>query len=119
MKKSFVPEKYKVWIEARKRLKLSHARIQMARELGMNPKKLDRLDDHDQKSWKLPLGEFIDKIYLKRFGKSAPDTVRSIEELAAAEMEKRAAKKARKEARISQGAPPPENAEEDGASLPF
>jgi len=37
--KAKVPEKYQVWINARKRYHLSHAHIQMARELGMNPKK--------------------------------------------------------------------------------
>ena len=32
--KAKVPEKYQVWINARKRYHLSHAHIQMARELG-------------------------------------------------------------------------------------
>jgi hypothetical protein len=39
-KKDKIPEKYRVWIDARKKHKLSHAHIQMARELGMNPKKI-------------------------------------------------------------------------------
>ena len=39
-KKNKIPEKFKVWIDARKKYHLSHAQIQMARELGMNPKKL-------------------------------------------------------------------------------
>jgi hypothetical protein len=30
------------WIEARKRFHLSHAHVQMARELGMNPRNLLR-----------------------------------------------------------------------------
>ncbi len=34
------------WIEARKRFHLSHAQVQMARELGMNPKKLRKLDNY-------------------------------------------------------------------------
>jgi hypothetical protein len=34
----------------------------MARELGMNPKKLGKLDNHDQEPWKLPLPEFIRKL---------------------------------------------------------
>jgi hypothetical protein len=37
--------KYQVWVDARKRHKLSHAHIQMARELGMNPKKFGKLDN--------------------------------------------------------------------------
>ncbi len=37
-KKKKIPDKLKIWIEARKRFRLSHEQIQMARELGMNPK---------------------------------------------------------------------------------
>jgi hypothetical protein len=33
-KKKKMPEKYQRWIDARKRYNLSHAHIQMARELG-------------------------------------------------------------------------------------
>lgn len=36
-KKKQLSPKYQVWIDARKRHNLSHAHIQMARELGMNP----------------------------------------------------------------------------------
>jgi hypothetical protein len=41
-KKHKIPDKYQVWINARKKYKLSHVHIQMARELGMNPKKLGK-----------------------------------------------------------------------------
>jgi hypothetical protein len=41
-------QKMQAWIDARKRHHLSHAHVQMARELGMNPKKLGKLDNHDQ-----------------------------------------------------------------------
>jgi hypothetical protein len=30
---------YQVWVDARRRFHLSHMHIQMARELGMNPKR--------------------------------------------------------------------------------
>jgi hypothetical protein len=53
-----------IWIDARRRFRLSHAHVQMARELGMNPKKLGKLDNHDQEPWK--------RIYAKRFGKERP-----------------------------------------------
>ncbi len=36
------------WIEARNRFHLSQAQVQMARELGMNPKKLGKLDNDHQ-----------------------------------------------------------------------
>ncbi|MGH9761679.1 MAG: hypothetical protein ACREDR_34730, partial [Blastocatellia bacterium] len=39
-------QKMQEWIDVRKRLKLSHAQVQMARELGMNPRKLPRNDKH-------------------------------------------------------------------------
>ncbi|MCP4715451.1 MAG: hypothetical protein GY868_10060 [Deltaproteobacteria bacterium] len=77
-----ISEKYRIWIEARKKHRLSHAQVQMARELGMNPKKLGSLDNHRQESWKVPLPQFIEGLYLKRFGKQAPDNVRPIEKLA-------------------------------------
>jgi hypothetical protein len=78
--KQLSPE-YQVWVDARKRHKLSHAHIQMARELGMNPKKFGKLDNHKQEPWKAPLPTFIEGLYFKRFGKDRPETVRSIEQL--------------------------------------
>jgi hypothetical protein len=95
-KKSFVPAHLQPWIEARRRFRLSHAHVQMACELGLNPKKLGKLDNHRQEPWKLPLPDFIVKLYRKRCGKDRPDTVRSIEEMAAAKRAKRLAKKANK-----------------------
>ena len=64
-----MPASLQPWIDARRRFHLSHEHVQMARELGMNPKKLGKLDNHDQEPWKLPLPEFIRKLYSKRFGK--------------------------------------------------
>jgi hypothetical protein len=43
MAKKKIPEKHLPWIEARKRFHLSDAHIQMARELGLNPKKFGGL----------------------------------------------------------------------------
>ena len=72
--------KMQAWIDARKRHHLSHARVQMARELGMNPKKLGALDNHNQQAWKMPLRQYIEHLYFKRFDKEQPDVVLSIEE---------------------------------------
>jgi hypothetical protein len=77
-KKECIPEHLKPWIEARKRFRLSHMHIQMARELGMHPKKLGKLANHRQEPWKAPLPIFIEDIYFKRFGKYKPDEVRTI-----------------------------------------
>ncbi len=42
----------------------------MARELGMNPRRLGKIDNHKQERWKLPLPLFIEELYFKRFKKS-------------------------------------------------
>ena len=72
-------QKMQAWIDARKRHRLSHAQVRMARELGMNPAKLGKLDNHEQEPWKLPLPRFIEELYVRRFGKTAADAVMSIE----------------------------------------
>ena len=91
-----IPTKLKPWFEARRPFKLSHAHTQMARELGMNPRKLGSLADTRQAAWKLPLPEFIAKCYRKRFGRSEPEQVRSLEEVVQAEEKRRKERKARK-----------------------
>ena len=65
-------QKMKAWEDARKRHHLSHVQVQMARELGMNPAKLGKIDNHKQEPWKAPLPQFIEELYLKRFGRTAP-----------------------------------------------
>lgn len=85
--------KLKIWIEARKRFHLSHEQIQMARELGLNPKKFGGLANHKQEPWKLPLPEFIEELYFKRFGKEHPDRIVSIEERSKEIQRKKAEKK--------------------------
>lgn len=94
-----VPERLQVWIEARKRHRLSHAQVQMARELGMNPRKPGKLDNSNQEPWKLPLPAFIEELYRKRFGKERPEVVRRIEEHARLEEQKQAARRERKKRR--------------------
>lgn len=53
-------DKNKKWIDAKKRFRLSDTHIQMARELGMNPKKFGSLANHKQEPWKAPLPDFIE-----------------------------------------------------------
>ena len=95
------------WIEARKRFHLSHAHVQMARELGMNPKKFGKFDNHRQEPWKAPLQQFIEHLYFKAFGKERPEIIMSIEERAHAKEAKRAARKeARRRVRAQEAARP-------------
>ncbi len=96
-KKNFIPSKLQPWIDARKKYRLSHAQIQMARELGLNPKKFGSLKPTKQQPWKLPLSEFIEEIYFKHFKKSTPDNVKSIEQAVKDRAIKKSEKKERKE----------------------
>jgi len=93
MARKSISARLQVWIDARKRHHLSHAQVQMARELGMNPAKLGKLDNHKQEPWKLPLPQFIEHLYEKRFGKPRPDVVLSIEDMARREEERKAARR--------------------------
>jgi hypothetical protein len=96
-KKDFIPNKLKPWVEARKKYRLSHAQTQMARELGLNPKKFGSLGNTKQQQWKLPLPEFIEEMYFKHFKKRAPENVRSIEQMVKDKARKKAESKAQKE----------------------
>ena len=91
MGKNNLPQKLQGWVEARKRFHLSHDHVQMARELGLNPKKLGKVANHDQEPWKLPLPQFIERLYVKRFGRERPAVVTSIEERARAHAAEKAA----------------------------
>ena len=86
-------QKMQAWIDARKRHHLPHAQVQMARELGMNPKKLSGLDNHDQEPWKMPLRHYIEHLYLKRFGRERPNVVLSIEDKTRRDDEKKAGRR--------------------------
>jgi len=74
MTKQKIPQKLIPWLEAKKRHRLSDLHVQMARELGMNPKKLGKLDNHKQEQWKAPLPQFIEELYFKRFKRERPIT---------------------------------------------
>ena len=80
MSRGRTPDSHQLWLDAGKRHRLSPEQVQMARELGLNPKKLGKLDNHRQEPWKLPLPAFIEQLYRKRFGKDRPDVVLSLEE---------------------------------------
>jgi fructose-1,6-bisphosphatase len=95
-KKKKIPDKYQKWIYARTRFHLSHAHIQMARELGLNLKKFGSLVNTKQEQWKLPLPQFIEKIYLRHFKKERPDNVRSIEQMVKDYNRKKKGRKLRK-----------------------
>jgi hypothetical protein len=72
-----LPPQAEAWTEARQRYHLSHAQLQMARELGLNPRKLGKIANHRQEPWNSPLPQFIEDLYLKRFGRERSQAVTS------------------------------------------
>ena len=56
------------WTNAKKMCRLTARQVEMARALGMNPRKLPGLRPSPRERWKLPVGEFIEERYRKRFG---------------------------------------------------
>ncbi|MGH2668630.1 MAG: hypothetical protein ACRDH5_05835 [bacterium] len=111
MGKKKLSQQLQDWVEARRRFHLSHAHVQMARELGMNPKKLGKIDNHDQEPWKAPLPQFIEHLYEKRFGRERPEVVMSIEKRARARDAKKAARKEARRQAARRGDGPPGGAQ--------
>ena len=91
-----IPKELLPWIEAKKKHRLSQKHIQMARELGLNPKGFGKLDNHKQEKWKAPLPQFIEDLYYKRFNKETPDQVYSFEQLNVMKNQKKIEKRAKK-----------------------
>lgn len=106
MSKTHIPQKLLPWFEARKKYRLSHAQVQMARELGLNPKNFGGLANHRQEPWKLPLPNFIEEIYLKRFGIERPAEVISLEDLVARNQAKKDRKREIKRQRVAEAGAP-------------
>jgi hypothetical protein len=96
-KKKRIPEEYQIWIDARRRYHLSDAHIQMARELGMSPKKFGKIANEKQEPWKAPLPAFIEHIYFKRFGRNRPVDAKSVEEVFRGKREKKEERRKRKQ----------------------
>ena len=91
-----IPQNLQPWFEARKRFNLSHATVQMARELGLNPKKFGSLADTKGSPWKAPLAEFIAECYYKAHKLRSPEVVRSLEQSIKDNEDKKARRQERK-----------------------
>jgi hypothetical protein len=72
------------WVELRQRYKLSHAEVQMGRELEIVPRSLAKISD---------VAAHLRALYLDRFGRDQPETVLSVEERAKLEQREKAIKK--------------------------
>lgn len=90
------------WMVAQKRHRLSDKQVQMARELGLNPDKLGKIDNHRQESWKAPLPQFIESIYFKRFKREEPETVKPLKQILKEMETKKKLQKEKKEERRKQ-----------------
>jgi hypothetical protein len=91
-----IPPKLQPWFDARKKLRLTDAGIQMARELGLNPKHLGKLVPAAGEQWKASLPEFIARCYEKRFGRRAPEVIRSLEQIIEDDVKRKNARRERK-----------------------
>jgi hypothetical protein len=69
----------------------------MARELGLNPRHFGKLANQQQETWKASLPQFIEALYSKQFGRTAPDNVVSIEESSKELERKKVARQQRKQ----------------------
>ncbi|HTW90903.1 MAG TPA: hypothetical protein VMH22_04270 [bacterium] len=69
------------WHEAKRQCSLSDAQVQMARELGMKPKRLIAAGTTAQGTTPMPLAQRIENLYLGRFKKPLPDTVVPLRQL--------------------------------------
>lgn len=87
---------------AQKRHRLSDKQVQMARELGLNPDKLGKIDNHKQEPWKAPLPQFIEHIYVKRFKREEPETVKPLKQILKEMETKKKLQKEKKEERRKQ-----------------
>lgn len=74
-------DKLLLWKDAQSRHRLSDRQVQMARELGFDPRNLGKLNNHKQEPWKTPLPQHIETLYLKRFNREEPLCVKTIAEL--------------------------------------
>jgi hypothetical protein len=61
------------WTHAKRICRLTARQVDLARALGMNPRKLPGLRPSPQQRWKLPVGEFIEERHRKRFGGDPDD----------------------------------------------
>jgi len=77
MKKKRNLSKEELWKVAKKKYRLSHTQIYMAKTLGLNPKKFGSYANHKQQPWKVPLPDYIEELYEKRFKKDVPAEIRA------------------------------------------
>ncbi len=58
------------WAEAKKKCCLNLETLQMAKEMGLNPKSLIKNIPNKSEQWKSPVSEWIQEMYAKRKAKT-------------------------------------------------
>ena len=61
------------WAAAKRKCRLSVEEVRMARELGLNPRKLSKHVPSPAQPWKLPVGEWVRELYGKSHGAPASE----------------------------------------------
>ena len=69
------------WVKVKRQCALTDAHVQMARELGMNPRRLIESQSKTQGLTQTPLGQCIEGLYFKRFKRPLPDAVAPLRQL--------------------------------------
>ncbi|MDF2989074.1 MAG: hypothetical protein K0R50_4584 [Eubacterium sp.] len=59
-----------LWLEAKRRCKLNDEEIQMAKEMGLNPKSLIKNIPNKNEQWKTPVKIWVRDMYEDRFGRA-------------------------------------------------
>ena len=78
--------KEREWVQLRQRYNLTHAQVQMARELDIVPRSLAKLTD-------MSVPTYVQRLYFEEFGRQSPKVVLSIEERAKQEQKEKAMQK--------------------------
>ena len=69
----------RLWIEAKRRCRLNDNDIQIAKELGLNPRSLIKNIPSKTEQWKLPVKDWIRQMYQKRQEKSERKKARKVQ----------------------------------------
>ena len=59
-------KKDQLWVEAKSRCRLSNEAVNMAKEMGLNPKSLIKNIPSSAQQWKAPVEEWVRDMYDKR-----------------------------------------------------
>ena len=64
-------ERQGLWAEAKKKCRLNAEEVQMAKEMGLNPRSLIKNVPAKNEQWKAPVKIWIRDMYAERFGRTS------------------------------------------------